>query len=77
MVAPFPGPVVQRSGGRFAVAHATMPGSCEKMLASPLRPHCGIIVEQEATLAQLMNYLRSNALWNSVLEYFMRYSTLP
>lgn len=39
----------------FAVAHATMPGSCEKMLASPLRPHCGIIVEHESSCVCAIN----------------------
>jgi hypothetical protein len=39
----------------FAVAHATMPGSCDKMVASPLQPHCGIIVQHEASCVCAIN----------------------
>jgi hypothetical protein len=39
----------------FAIAHATMSGSCDKMVASALQPHCGIIVQHEASCVCAIN----------------------
>jgi hypothetical protein len=39
----------------FAIAHATLDGSCEKMVASPLQPLCGIIVEHETSCVCAIN----------------------